>query len=181
MATMATHLLKHGNSMATNLVVIILVLIVGLVRSSRDLPDTLLIGYVSDCGDEHNVAGQAVYDGVNVLIWSFWGISSSTQHAGAGFNMTCVENLRLELDEQGFDDVIFLASTGGWNGGHLPENMTGNKIYETWKAWGGHVFDGFDFDLEGNGNMTSPLNVFTMQCLDTMGEMSRLAKKGKMR
>lgn len=145
---------------------------------ARDLPNSLLIGYVSDC-DDTNAALQAVQDGVNVLIWSFWGISSKSKTVNAGFNMTCVDHLRLDLEEMGFDDVVFLASTGGWDGGHLNDVMSAHEIYDAWKQWGGHVFDGFDFDLEGNDNMTSTMNIFTVRCLETMGEMSRLAKLGK--
>lgn len=37
--------------------------------------------------------------------------------------------------------------------------------------------DEFDWDIEGNDDLSSPYNVFTQECLDLMGKMSQYGKK----
>ena len=48
-----------------------------------------------------------------------------------------------------------------------------------WEQWANGVFDGLDWDLEGNDKVGSPLNHFSMSTLEKMGTMSKLAKQGK--
>jgi chitinase len=120
------------------------------------------------------VAQQAVDSGVNVLIWSFFGYSEEEHEdpiIQSSLNLTCIRELRQSLT------ATFLVSTGGWNGGHLNDKYTSQQLFDTWKSWSGDLFDGIDFDLEGNDNLSSPWNEFTVTCLDTMGTMSRLAKQ----
>ena len=54
--------------------------------------------------------------------------------------------------------------------------LSPQEIYGAWMDWWkGHVFDGFDFDLEDNDGINSPFNIFSIKCLETMGELSQLA------
>ena len=43
-------------------------------------------------------------------------------------------------------------------------------------SFGWHGFDGLDWDIEGNDNLTSIYNIFTVKCLDLIGQFSQLAK-----
>ena len=46
-----------------------------------------------------------------------------------------------------------LVAFGGWNGPHPDEKLNGKEWFEVWRAWNvahGFVFDGCDWDLEGN-------------------------------
>ena len=98
----------------------------------------------------------------------------------------------------GYDDVVHLASIGGWNAPHLPPGFTGTEFLEAFQSVNlqfcdtlvnskendnekgkrsCHLWDGIDWDLEGNDDVNSPRNEFTKECLDAMGEMSQLAKQ----
>jgi hypothetical protein len=44
-------------------------------------------------------------------------------------------------------------------------------------TWNDGLYEGFDWDIEGNDDLSSPYNYFTTDCLDLMGTMSQLAKK----
>ena len=67
---------------------------------------------------------------------------------------------------------------GGWNGPHLDSFFsTPEQWYGAWKALAGSVFHGMDMDWEGNDDLSSPNNYLSVEELDLMGEVFRLAKK----
>jgi chitinase len=57
-------------------------------------------------------------------------------------------------------------------------------VYASWKDWNENTvarngfkgFDGFDWDIEGNNDLSSPDNEITVACMDTVGIMSQMAK-----
>lgn len=65
----------------------------------------------------------------------------------------------------------------GWNGPHLDTSLTAEHWYEIWKNHVGGTFDGIDWDLEGHDNLDSQTNTFSVECLNLMGDISRLAKE----
>jgi chitinase len=145
-----------------------------LSDATRPLPPKLLIGYASTCGDGR--VERAVRSGVNVVIWSFWNVNEESPIIGSQLNLTCITQLIRCLDEDGFDDTLYLASIGGWNGGHLPEEHDAGSIYDAWKDWSNGTFHGIDWDLEGNDILQHRNNHFSLDCLDKMGAISSLAK-----
>jgi hypothetical protein len=88
---------------------------------------------------------------------------------------TCIR----ELDLEGHGNVLHMIAVGGWNGKHLDPLVSAKEWYEAFDSYLGDVFDGFDWDLEGNDDMKSIYNTFTFECLDKMGEISRMAHEGK--
>ena len=54
-----------------------------------------------------------------------------------------------------------LVAFGGWNGPHPDEKLNGKEWFEVWRAWNvahGFVFDGCDWDLEGNDDASQNLS-----------------------
>lgn len=86
------------------------------------------------------------------------------------------------LTAMGYKHVKHLVAFGGWNGPHLPEGFTAKELYDAFQSYNTqdeefqHLFDGIDWDLEGHDNIKSPTNIFTVECLNQMGEFSALAK-----
>lgn len=152
-------------------------------RQGRGLPDKVLIGYGSDC----DAVRRAVADGVNVVIWSFLDVrtvdpspdSQGDAIISTNLNLPRIRALRVELDQVGYGDVLHFASVGGWNGAHLDPKLSATEWYQTFNESVGDLFQGIDWDLEGNDQMNSPYNFFTLDCLDKIGEISRMAKEGK--
>lgn len=161
-----------------------------LPRQQRELPERVLIGYGSDC----DAVRRAVRDGVNVVIWSFMNIvsvdalSTSAEMAQqrtlqspaprivTNLDLSAIRVLIDELDETGYDDVVHLVSFGGWNGPHLDPKLSATEWYSAWRKEVGGLFHGLDWDLEGNDTLENDENLFTAECLDKMGEISRVAK-----
>lgn len=158
----------------------------------RHLPDKLLVSYTTQCSPK---VIRAVRDGVNVVIWAFCEMqvtvtteedeeSTDNNHNNrkvarciSRFDRECAKAMVAELDSEGFQDTIHLVSFGGWNGPHLPDELTADEMYRAWKESFGDIFHGVDFDLEGHDDLNSPTNVFSIQCLDNMGKFSQLAKQ----
>jgi chitinase len=92
-------------------------------------------------------------------------------------DLPAIRDLIDELSQSGFDDVVHLASFGGWNGPHLDPNLSADESYSVWRRHVGGFFHGIDWDLEGNDHLESVNNYFTLECLDKMGEISRMAKE----
>jgi chitinase len=100
-----------------------------------------------------------------------------------GLDLGQIQDLIRTLDADGYSHVIHLLSFGGWNGPHLHPASSSAKFaarmwYSSWvKATASKIFHGIDWDFEGNDDRSSPDNVFTVECLDTVGEISRLMKE----
>lgn len=167
------------------------------LESRRPLPNRVVVGYGSDAA----AVAKAVRNGVNVVIWSFLDFRStplggSTVESGAvherrdrlagtvrpvlktNLNLTAVRATIEELDATGYNDTVHLFSVGGWNGPHLDPTLSSIEWYHAFKDTVGHLFHGIDWDLEGNDDLDSPYNIFTLECLDKIGAISQMAKSG---
>ena len=169
--------------------------------SKRIRPTTLpkvLIGYGSDC----EAVRQAVHDGVNIVMWSFIDVvrtAISTDAAASirfqsrllknndlqsiysistTLNISAVKTLIFDLYTSGYGDVLHFASVGGWNSAHIDTKISPSQWYKVFTEIVGDMFDGIDWDLEGNDVLSSPYNFFTLDCLTHMGMISQLAKQG---
>ncbi|CAJ1936537.1 unnamed protein product [Cylindrotheca closterium] len=145
----------------------------------RRLPEKVLIGYATDCNEK---VAKSIAAGVNVVVWSFMEISKeiSTGEIIITENSLNFDNIRQlisKLDTEGYQDTLHLVSFGGWNGPHLDTSLTAKQWYEIWKNHVGDIFDGIDWDLEGHDNLDSPTNTFSVECLNLMGDISRLANE----
>ena len=156
-------------------------------RRRRTLPEKVIIGYGDKCNVDDFDSGVplAAAQGVNVVIWDFWGPppppSNNSNDDGtvlSSLDFDCIEQLIDDLDSKGYDDTVHLLSIGGWNGGHLNEQFkTAEDWWTAWKSHAGNIFHGLDIDFEGNDNMTSPLNYFDMRSqLVKMGDIMKLAQ-----
>ena len=155
-------------------------------RIIKQIPEKVIIGYPSwgQCDDQ---IIEAAKNGVNVIIW--FAINLSLDESGpfisGGPDYNCVAKIIQKLNELGLP-TINLISIGGWNSPHPNTNHSGSEYYQVFKNWNENVvakkelgffgFDGFDWDFEGNDNLKSEYNLFSVECLDLMGEMSQIAK-----
>jgi hypothetical protein len=134
---------------------------------------------------------RAVEHGVNVVIWSFFHVATRQSDFPVStvrrrleqsaivetpLDLDCVRREINYLNQVYGDTVVHLASFGGWNAKHLDGGYSSKEIYEAWNDL--EVFDGIDWDLEGNDDLKSPYNHFSLDCLDNMGEISELAHNG---
>ncbi|GAX29160.1 beta-glucosidase [Fistulifera solaris] len=162
-------------------------------RSSRQIPDRALIGYAS-----HKLESvrNAISQGANVIMWSFVDFrasfhspdSSTSPHRrflnvknvvpDTTLDLEAIKIFLRELDLEGHGHVLHMIAVGGWNGKHLDPLVSAKEWYEAFDTHLGDVFDGIDWDLEGNDDMKSIYNTFTFECLDKMGEISRMAHEG---
>lgn len=157
----------------------------------KTLPERVIAGYSSRCDGS---VIRAVEHGVNVVIWSFFHVATRQDDfpvstvRGRQLQQSAIIETPLDLDcvrrEIGYlnelygDKIVHLASFGGWNAKHLDGGYSSKEIYEAWKGTCGDVFDGIDWDLEGNDDLESPYNHFSIDCLDMTGEFSELAHNG---
>jgi len=159
-----------------------------LSDSNVKLPSNLIIGYPS-WGECDQKVIQADKDGVNVIIWFAINLltnqTSGLPYITGGPDYDCVANTISYLNENNLS-AVNLISIGGWDAPHPDTKNNGSAYYNAWVQWnlekrvpelGFNGFDGFDWDIEGNDNMSSPYNFFTIECLDLIGEMSQQAKK----
>lgn len=148
--------------------------------SRRPLPRKLIVGYASHTGKVR----RAVEQGVNVVIWAFCHLKASNTSAGhapkvlleTSLDLEAVQSTMKELDADGYDHVVHLVSFGGWNGPHIDENLSIDQWMEGFQK---HLsfFHGLDWDLEGHDDLSSPTNIFTVECLQKMVQISNLAKQ----
>ena len=141
------------------------------------LPDKIVVGYANwmEC-DEKLVT--AVAQGVNVLIWFSINLvvnSEGVPMISGGPPRKCVQSIKDKIQELNLE-TVHLISIGGWNSPHPDTSNSPSDVYHAWVEWNDGLFDGFDWDVEGNDDPLSPYNHFTVACLDLMGEMSQLAK-----
>lgn len=145
---------------------------------SEKLPKKIIIGY-ADNNECDQLLVRAVKQGVNVLIW--FSINLMTDREGnpiitGGPDLSCVRQIKEQIREMKLP-TIHLISIGGWNAPHPDTSNPPDIVYNNWVKWNNDTFDGFDWDIEGNDDLSSPYNQFTLPCLDLMGQMSQLAKK----
>lgn len=155
----------------------------------KKLPEKVIVGYASRCDGS---VIRAVQHGVNVVIWSFLHVPPATVASQVSstrklqqirpmietsLDLECIQQ-EIQSSRQFNDNVVHLVGFGGWNGAHFDEMYPSQMIYDSWKRAYGNVFDGIDWDFEGNDDLQSPYNYFTLDCLDKMGQISQLAKKG---
>ena len=172
--------------------------LVPIRRQRKLLPAKVLIGYGSDC----DAVRKAVHDGVNIVIWSFIDVTrvdlakySSTSNQlrnlvldsddlqsvytiSTTINLTAVRSLLIDLQMSGYGDVLHFASVGGWNGAHVDTTIAPSQWYRVFTEIVGDIFDGIDWDLEGNDALNSRYNFFTLECLTNVGMVSQLTKQG---
>jgi chitinase len=155
-----------------------------MMPERRNLPEKILVGYATRCSEK---VMQSVREGVNVVIWSFVEMTvAADDEATSGvkgakcistFDLFCAKEMISQLDREGYDDTVHLVSFGGWNGPHLPNELSAENMYNAWKELIGETFHGVDWDLEGHDRLDNPTNVFSTDCLENMGRFSELAKQ----
>ena len=160
--------------------------------SRHQLPDgPLIISYMYSCdgtADQAKVL-RAAADGVNVVVWFAvdLGRNATTGAAQIGHddaqtkitNFSCVVETAAQLREAQLQTTHML-SIGGWNAPHPDTAFTGEHWWSTFKSFNAQneqVFDGIDWDLEGNDAPSSAWNAFTPACMRLVGEMSLAAKR----
>lgn len=152
-----------------------------LCRLSSDppakLPPSLLVGYGS-WGECDSKMTSAASDGVNVLIWFALNLVASSDGLSPAFvggpDLSCVAAAKADLAARGVE-TTHLVSIGGWDAPHLVTDFSAEEVYEAWLAYNvDGLFDGLDWDLEGNDDVQSANNVFTVPCLELMGDFSTL-------
>jgi chitinase len=93
-----------------------------------------------------------------------------------GPDRNCVANTKATLASRNLS-TTHLISIGGWDAPHPETTNPPNTVYESWVQWNDGLYEGFDWDIEGNDDLSSPYNYFTSDCLNLMGIMSQLAKQ----
>lgn len=161
-------------------------------NSNRQLPSKVLIGYGSDI----DAVRTAVHQGVNIVIWAFIYIArvgpkesaiytTDQRHLGSeivvrtNLDLGGIRSLQAEFRDTGYGDTLHFVSVGGWNGPHLDDSLGADEWYIIFQELIGDIFDGIDWDLEGNDELGSPTNYFSLACLQGIGRISRLAKQNR--
>ena len=153
-----------------------------IMSNLRSLPSTapLIIGYASNANS--GKIDRAIVDGANIIIWSFI-------HLHITDDSKCTIKTSLDLVEikrirEKYKHVVHLAAFGGWNGPHPPtfsngSSLSGEKWCEVFMKFNeesGGLFDGIDWDYEGNDNLDAPTAKFTLETLDIMADFTTEAK-----
>ena len=152
------------------------------MKTRRNLPRTapLIIGYSSD--PKSGKVDQAIIDGATVIIWSFI-------HLHVNDEKECTIKTALDLQEirrirDKYQHVVHLAAFGGWNGPHPPivrdnSSLSGEgwcNVFIEFNKENDFIFDGIDWDYEGNDNLEAPTSKFTLETLDIMADFTKEAK-----
>ena len=61
----------------------------------------------------------------------------------------------------GRDKVKHLISIGGWDAAHPDTTHTAEEYFTAWESFSDGLYDGLDWDLEGNDNLQSEWNYFS--------------------
>ncbi len=131
---------------------------------------------------------DAAKSGLNVIFW--FAINLSVDSSGqpvvtSGPDLDCVANVSATLRAMQLP-TTHMITVGGWDAPHPDTSNPPAAMYAAWKQWNEHVaarrgfengFDGVDWDLEGNDDVTSVFNTFSVACLELVGEFSMLAKR----
>jgi hypothetical protein len=140
--------------------------------------ENILVAYQSwsECD---NATITAVESGVNVIIWFATNLETDEEGNAAlqgGPNHTCVEGMIGKLSDMGYgrDKVKHLISVGGWDAPHPDTSNSAEEYAEAFEVFSDGLFDGLDWDLEGNDSLTAEWNYFSKECLDLMANLSRI-------
>ena len=160
------------------------------LKSPKTLPERITLAYCNWNQADEQVL-EAVRNGANVLIWFSVNIAKDKDGDGRCFiqggpDLKAVGTLMGQMREEGFD-VVHLMSIGGWNSPHPDTSFSAQTMFEALDAWnekaatlpgfGRGGFDGFDWDVEGNDDLDSPYNIFSVDCMNVMGKLSQLLKR----
>lgn len=74
-------------------------------------------------------------------------------------------------------DCIHLISIGGWNSPHPSTQHSVQDMYNEFVRWNDGLFDGFDYDLEGNDDFDNVYNTFTCKAMEFLGEFAQMGKR----
>jgi hypothetical protein len=145
------------------------------------IPSKVILGYANwqQCDDR---LIKAVKNGVNVLMWTFINLGADSDgypEIQSGPNLECAKEIIQQIKDLNLD-VVHIISIGGWNAPHPDITNTALDVFQTFDNWnnqfGFRMFDGIDWDIEGNDDFSSPYNKFTKDELDLMGKFSQIAK-----
>ena len=170
---------KYWNMFIASVFFLVLSSIVVAHSHDRVLPENLIVGYASwsECDDK---LVTAVEEGVNVLIWFAINLLANETTGEpvitGGPDLTCVKEIQATIRAKNLP-TIHLISVGGWDAPHPNTSNPVSVVYANWVKWNDGVFDGFDWDVEGNDDLKSPNNFMTVDVLQLMGEMSQMAKR----
>ena len=146
----------------------------------------IVIGYAHDPASGR--AERAMRDGADVVIWSFLhfdlapggGEGGGVGGGGRGRIRTGLDLSEIRRLRDMFQDVVFMAAFGGWNGPHPPNQLTGKEWCDVFVEFNDGldgIFDGIDFDWEGNDDLSSETARFTLGTLDVMADLAVEAKR----
>ena len=174
-----------------NLILYFIILIFCVKKENckiSELPKKLKIGYAS-WGECDELIYEAVENGLNVVIWFSLDMSSNANYTKPEFkrgpNFYEVAKMIKRFKDNNYA-VVNLISIGGWNSPHPDTSFSAEDYYEEWIEFNNKIsnesldfygFDGIDWDIEGNDNMSSSINHFTFEELDLMGKFSQILKK----
>jgi len=160
--------------------------------------DGNIIAAYADWGECDVEMVEAARNGANVLIWFAINLRGVARAGGededavpeiqGGPDLACVARVKNQLAEEGLP-TTHLISVGGWDAPHPDTRWSGAEWLRVFDAWNmraavgnagsgkddSRLFDGFDWDLEGNDNTESESNLFTVECLELVGQMSAAA------
>jgi len=101
---------------------------------------------------------------------------------GTSTNWTMISKLAAYLTSSNLP-TTHLVSIGGWGAAHPDTSFSAQTWYTTWKNWNnnlnttyGFMFDGVDWDTEGENTVSGSENYFSIALLDLEGGFSKLAK-----
>jgi len=147
-------------------------------------PGNLIVAYAGNDACDSGRANYAAEKGANVLIW-FSIFLKSVNGAPEVVNsppFDCVAKIKAELEAEGLPTFHSIC-IGGWDAPHPNTTWSGAEWFDIFDAWnveaggGERLFDGIDWDLEGNDNPNSTYAKLPLETLHLMGEMSVAAKK----
>lgn len=156
------------------------------VDAANPLPDgPLVVGYATSCpadapGGISNKVIQDVGRGVNVVIWFQANLGADKKfELSKSIDLDCIARTAEFIKRLGLNPAHSL-SVGGWDAPHPNTTYSGEAWADAFLKWntmvvsrhGWQGFDGLDWDLEGNDDVSSPFNHFTVACLKLMASMS---------
>ena len=111
--------------------------------------------------------------------------STGAPEIQGGPDYSCVGDIVKKIRDLGLP-TVHLMSIGGWDAPHPDTSNSAEDVFAALDSWNRNVvarpndgffgFAGWDWDIEGNDDLQSPYNTFTVECLDLMGRISQLAK-----